>query len=138
MTHISHLSFLQLVRLFGIWFVAQSILLAIVSVALPGQIVLGTNTISPLSAVFNSMLTLTLFAVGAIPLLEIIQDTRKVILSKTQWMLFYFAVNAAGLWVISRFAEQIGLGLASWFVAAFLGALMTLLQGFFAMRLGSE
>lgn len=138
MSGMSHFSFFQLVRLFGIWYVAQAIILGIVSAMFPQAIVIGTHTISPLAAIINSMLTLTLFAIGAIPLLELLQDARKMLFTTTHWMLFYFALNTAGLWIISRFAEQIGLGLSSWFVAVGLGLVMTLVQGFFAMRLGAE
>lgn len=138
MKAMNQLSFMQLVRLFGIWFVAQSMLLAGITYFFAESVVLGTNTISPLTALVNSMFVQTLFAIGAVPLLELLQDVQHKNFGTTSWMLFFFGVNTIGLWIISRFAEQLGLGLSSWVTAAILGILFSFVQGFFAVRVGND
>jgi hypothetical protein len=138
MKEMPHLSFSQLVRLFGIWFFAQSVVLAGASYFFSTSVVLGTNTISPFSAMLYSMIVQTLIAIGAVPLLELLQDFQQKSLGTTSWMLFYFGVNTIGLWIISRFAEQLGLGLGSWIVAAVLGLTFSFVQGFFAIRMGKD
>jgi len=138
MKAMSHLNFMQLVRLFGIWFFAQSVVLAAATYFFSASVVLGTNTISPFSALLYSMFVQTLIAIGAVPLLELLQDFQQKNLGTTSWMLFYFGVNTIGIWLISRFAEQLGLGLSSWIVAAVLGLVFSLVQGFFAIRMGKD
>jgi hypothetical protein len=134
----SHLSFYQLLRLFGIWLMAQSVALLGLSFLLPNYIVLGTNIITPFSASFNSMFVLTLLAVGALPLLELFQDYQKEAFGTSFWIMIYFVINSAGFWIISRFAEFLGLGLSSWPVAVILGLVMSFVQGFFAVRYGKS
>jgi hypothetical protein len=138
MKEMPHLSFVQLFRLFGIWFVAQAIVLAGASYFFSNSVVLGTNTITPFYALMYSMFVQTLIAIGAVPLLELLQDFQQKNLGTTAWMLFYFGVNTIGLWIISRFAEQLGLGLGSWIVAAVLGLVFAFVQGFFAIRMGKD
>jgi hypothetical protein len=138
MKEMPHLSFVQLFRLFGIWFVAQAIVLAGASYFFSNSVVLGTNTITPFYAMMYSMFVQTLIAIGAVPLLELLQDFQQKNLGTTAWMLFYFGVNTIGLWIISRFAEQLGLGLGSWIVAAVLGLVFAFVQGFFAIRMGKD
>lgn len=133
-----HLQFSQLARLFGVWFVAQSVVLSFLSHFFSESIVIGTYAIEPLHALVYSMFVLTLFAVGSLPLLEIIQEYRAVEFRTTEWMFFYFGVNSGGLWIISRFADQLGLGLGSWIVVAALGLLFSFVQGFFAFQITSD
>lgn len=131
---LQHLEFSELVRLFRVWFLAQSVVLAVLGLLFPDFIVLGTQSISPFFAVMYSMFVLTLFAVGAVPLIELLQDSKHQKLGTTEWMLLYIAVNSSGLWLISRYASQLGLGLSSWIVAAVVGILFSFVQGFFAVR----
>jgi len=135
---VSHLSFVQLIKLFWVWFTAQSVVLFFGRMFFPGSIVLGTNLISPLMAILYSMFVLSLFSVGTIPLVEVFQDMKKKKLSTTEWMLLYIVVNTIGLLIISRFAVSLGLGLSSWMVAVVLGIVISVVQGFFAMRMGAE
>jgi len=130
----THLTFEQLLKLFGIWFVVQSAVVVIAHWLFPASVVLGTNLISPFLALLNSMVVLTLFSVGAVPLIELVQDLRQHKIGPTEWMLLYFGVNTIGFWIIARFAEQLGLGLSSWIVAALLGLVVSAVQGLFAMR----
>lgn len=138
MNEMPHVSFTQLLRLFGIWFVAQAIVLAGASYFFSNSVVLGTSTITPFYAMMYSMFVQTLIAIGAVPLLELLQDFQQKNLGTTGWMLFFFGVNTIGLWIISRFAEQLGLGLGSWIAAAVLGLVFAFVQGFFAIRIGKD
>ncbi len=134
----SHMTFMQLTKLFWVWFLVQAIVLFIVRSFFPANVVLGTNLISPFMAVLYSMLVLTLFCVGAIPFVELLQDLLKKKFGTTTWMLLFIGINTLGLWVISRFPVTLGLGLSSWMVVLALGVLFSVVQGYFAMRLGKE
>ena len=50
-------------------------------------------------------------------------------------MLLYFIVNALGLWFITRFAEQFGIGASSWKVIVVVALLLDMAQGMAMMAL---
>jgi len=135
---LAHMTFMQLTKLFWVWFFVQAIVLFIVRSFFPANVVLGTDLISPFMAVLYSMLVLTLFCVGAIPFVELVQDLFKKRFGTSTWMVLFIGINTVGLWVISRFPVTLGLGLSSWVVVLALGVLFSFVQGFFAMRLGKE
>jgi hypothetical protein len=51
-------------------------------------------------------------------------------------MLTYFAINIVALWEITRFAENLGLGVSSWVVVILLAAALDWAQGMAMMAAG--
>lgn len=132
----AELSLWQLNKLFLVWLLVQSAVLYLASWLFPAQIVLGTSSISAFEAVVYSMFVLTLIVVGALPILELFQRQRGRLFGTMDWALIYFFITTASLWLIGRFAVQLGLGLSSWMVAVGLGLALSLTQGVMAVRLG--
>lgn len=132
----AELSLWQLNKLFLVWLLVQSAVLYLASWLFPAQIVLGTSSISAFEAVVYSMFVLTLIVVGALPILELFQRQRGRLFGTMDWALIYFFITTASLWLIGRFAVQLGLGLSSWMVAVGLGLVLSLAQGMMAVRLG--
>ena len=75
------------------------------------------------------MAIVSLIAVGFMPVIENLAKQKKIKLTSTHWIILYWVVNAASLWLMGRFAELVGLGLNSWMVAVSLGFALDLLQG---------
>ncbi len=50
-------------------------------------------------------------------------------LTTAHWMAGYLAINFVGLWVISRFSEQFGLGISAWWIVLILAAVLDFVQG---------
>jgi len=116
------------------FFLVNSLVIYLANQFYPQQVVLGTLCINNLWAVIHSMSTLALINTLAIPLVRELEKKQDRVLSTFEWFVIYFLVNLAGIWVIGRFAEQLGLGIASWLVAAVLALILDLLQGVVMMR----
>lgn len=95
----------------------------------PSYLVFGTDTISPFAGMLQSSALLSLIVVAAIPVIEMAAAAvgRKV--TDSNWMVLYLLINTAGIWVISRFAEVVGMGISSWVVALVLGFVLNVAQG---------
>lgn len=116
------------------FFLVNSLVIYLANQFYPQQVVLGTLCINNLWAVIHSMSTLALINTLAIPLVRELEKKQNRVLSTFEWFVIYFLINLAGIWVIGRFAEQLGLGIASWLVAAVLALILDLLQGVVMMR----
>lgn len=101
----------------------------------PNAIVLGTRSISLGWALVHSMGTLALFNTFAIPFIREWESRKGKMLTNTQWMIKYFVINFAGLWILSRYAENIGLGIASWKVIVVLAIILNIVQGIVMKKL---
>lgn len=119
-----------MVMIFGVLFIAHSLVLYLASMFFPEAVVLGTNLISPLMALLYSMFVFTLIVVGAMPIIEAYESSQKSSLGTVGWMAVYFVLNFVGLWIVARFAEMLGLGIASWRVIAMLALVLDFVQGF--------
>jgi hypothetical protein len=102
----------------------------IASMLFPMAVVLGNAVVSPFMALFYSMLITTLIGVGVMPLVEMVSSSLKIKMSMPHYIVLYAIVNAAALWIVSRFAEQVGLGLSSAVVIVVLAVVLDLVQGF--------
>lgn len=122
----SRIYFLCLVVNSGVFFLANNFF--------PEHVVFGTSTLSPLWGLFLSMGSLSLINLLFVPVFEVYQENIKRELSPKEWMVGYFAVNFFGIWSISRFAEQFGLGVSAWWVVLLLSFVLDALQGFVIMR----
>ena len=120
---------------YAVLLVVSSIVVYLASMWFPQNIVLGNAQLSKLGALFLSMNFLALFATFAVPFIREYERMKKRILTKNEWVLKYFALNFIGLWIIARFAEQLGLGLSSWVVVALLAIVLDIVQGFAMMQI---
>lgn len=101
----------------------------------PEAIVLGSFSASRGWALLHSMGTLTLLNVFMIPLVHYHEVVRGKMYNSKEWMLAYLLVNFVGLWVIARFADNLGLGLSAWWVALLLAIVLDWVQGLAMMAL---
>lgn len=120
-----------------ILYVANAIVLVLAQMFFPEHIVLGTHALPYYWAVFMSMGKLTLLTTFIMPFVSRYELMRKKIFSPVEWMALYFVVNFVGIWVISRFSEQFGLGVTSWTVVLVLAAVLDFVQGMVMMAYGS-
>lgn len=118
----------QLVVMYFVLLVINSLVVVIANMLFPKMIVLGTGNISYWWAVFHSMGKLVLIGILSAPLIEYYQEKQERMLTSREWMYGFWVVNFVGLWVISRFSEQFGLGLAAWWVTLALAGVMVLIQ----------
>lgn len=122
-------SFNLMAVIFGALFVTHAVVIYVASLMFPEAVVLGTNTISPMMAVLYSVFVFTLIVVAAMPVIDAYQTAQRKVLSNMQWMVIYFVLNFVGLWLVARFAEQLGLGLASKYVVLALALGLDIVQG---------
>lgn len=101
----------------------------------PALVVLGTHQISPMMGLLTSMAVLSLIVTGAMPVIEWAKKEFKLKLKDKDWMIIYWLVNIVGLWVVSRFAETLGLGISSWVVVVVLAFFLDMAQGLVMMKL---
>lgn len=120
---------------FVLMLIVNSILLFLINKLFPQAVVLGTHHITWPWAILHSMITLALILTAAIPAFHEVESRRGKELSPADWMLGYLVINFASLWTISRFSENIGLGMSSWFVVLLVAAVFDWAQGMVMMGL---
>lgn len=118
-------------------FVTNAIILYFGQMFFPKQIVLGTHALSYWWAVFMSMGKLAIIGAFVMPFVGKYENMRHKIFSPIEWMVLYFVVNFVALWVITRFSEQYGLGVASWTVVVALAIVLDVVQGMVMMAYGN-
>lgn len=128
------LTAIQLTKVFVAWLIGHVLVVYLVSQFFPNNVVLGNHLVSPLMGLVYSMVVFTLIAVGALPIVEYVSEVQQKRLSTLDWMILYAVINTVGLWVVARFAEQLGLGLSSWMVAVSLGIVLDFVQGLLIMK----
>ncbi len=120
---------MQLVAMFGSLFVTNALVLAGVNWLFPTQLVLGTNLLSPFWALLYATGVLTLIIVGLVPVIELLAAQLRLKISDMQWMALYMVINIGALWIVGRFAEIVGLGVASWLVVVLVSVVLNMVQG---------
>lgn len=113
----------------------NSIVIWLANLLIPNLVVLGTWHIPYGWAILHSMGTLALINTFAIPFVREMERVNGKMFTSTQWMIFYFLLNFAGIWLISRFADQFGLGISSWLIAVGLAIVVDVVQGMAMMQL---
>lgn len=95
----------------------------------PQNIVLGTMSLSTTWALILSGTALSVLTVLVMPLLTEweLRNHRK--LSPLEMMVTYLVINFGFLWLISRAAEFLGLGISSWIVVLLLAVVLDFFQG---------
>lgn len=101
----------------------------------PDHIVLGTISLTALWAVILTSGKLSLLNTFAIPFIREYEIRRKKMFSPTDWMIFYFFLNFGGVWLITRFPNQFGTGIKTWFVAVVLAVVLDIFQGVVMMQI---
>lgn len=119
----------QLTMTFGVWYLAHVVIFFLANQFFPNSVALGTDLLSTWQALLLSMLVLTSITVGFIPVVEMIATAGKRAMSGVDWMVTYFVINAVGIWVVARFAEQLGMGISSWVVAVVMALVIDAVQG---------
>ncbi|SRR5258708_40177433 len=126
---------MTLVVTYGVLLAVNAVILYLANMFFPKQVVLGTHSLSLVWAILLSMGTLALIDTFAIPFAHMIENRRGRMLSSKEWMVKYFFLNFFGLWVISHFSQQFGLGITIWYVSAVLAVLLDVVQGVAMMTL---
>jgi hypothetical protein len=119
----------QLTVTFVVWFIAHLVIFFLANKLFPQAVVLGTNIFSMWEALLYSMIVFTLITVGFIPVVEMISSSAKRTMSAMDWMVTYFVINTVAIWLVARFAEQLGMGISSWVVAVVLALIVDAVQG---------
>lgn len=114
---------------FIVQLVLNSLVLYFANRLFPAQVVLGNANSNLWWALFHSMSMLSLVGLLAVPLFEWKQEMLGKPLSAKHWMIGFLVVNFVGLWVISRFSEQFGLGISAWWVVLILAVVLDFVQG---------
>ena len=124
-------------QMFQIFFVCLSVnvlVLLFSSLMTSTNIVFGTQSLTPSWGLFLSMGVLALINMLSVPIFESIQNESDRELTMKEWMIGYYIINFFGLWSISRFAEQFGIGFTSWGVVAIVALILDFVQGFAIMK----
>lgn len=119
----------QMMAGFFVQLVLNSLVIVVANMMFPRAVVLGTASFSYWWAVFHSMLIFSLLGTLAIPMFENWQRMKGKALTSMNWMMGYLVINFAGLWVITRFSEQFGLGIAAWWIVLILALVFDFFQG---------
>lgn len=137
-TKFPEVSGMTLVVSTAILYVANAVVLIASQMLFPKNIVLGTHALSYFWAVFLSMSALTLLTTFVLPFVSRYENRRQRIFSPMEWMALYLGINFVGIWSITRFSEQFGLGVTSWVVVLILAIIMDIVQGAAMMLYGQQ
>lgn len=110
-------------------FLVNAIVILLANYFFPNHVVLGTGHITKFWAILHAVFTLSFINAFAVPVIREIEKYKGRMLKSSEWMVKYLVLNFVSLWVIARFAEQLGLGLSSWLVALVLAAVLDVAQG---------
>lgn len=125
-----------LVTSYFVLFAVNALVIYLANVYFPRNVVLGTFNINLGWSIFHSMGTLALINILIIPFIREIERWKGRMLTPMEWMVKYFVINFVGVWAITRFSEQFGLGVSSWLVVVILAAVLDLVQGVAMMQIG--
>lgn len=126
---------IMLVINYFVFFAVNYLILHFANYFYPENVVLGTQHISRTWALIHSMGTLALINAFMIPVLLEIEKIKGRALTHKEWIVKFYLINFVGVWLITRLADNLGLGISSWTVAAILAIFLSLAQGFAIMKL---
>lgn len=116
-------------------FIVNTVVIFLASVIFPLYVVLGTFNLSTSWSLIHSMTLLALANVFVIPFVREYEHRAGKMFTNNQWMAVYFVINFIGIWLIARFADQVGFGISSWLVAAVLALVLNIVQAIVMMGL---
>lgn len=111
-----------------ILFAVNSLILYFANLLFPNQIVLGNQSVTYGWSFIHSMGTLAMLNLFLIPLVKEYENKTGKIINSLCWMKTYFISNFIGLWILGRFANELGMGLSSWTIALFLAFALSIAQ----------
>lgn len=111
------------------------LVLVVANTLFPTTVVLGTFSISYMWAIYHSMFKLTVIGIFAMQLVYYYEWKKGITFTPKQWTIAYFVVNLVSIWGITRFAENLGFGVSSWFVVLLLAAAFDLAEGVVMMQM---
>lgn len=123
-----------LVTTYFVLSVVNSLVIILASVLFPQMVVLGTANISKTWAIIHSVGTLALINTFAIPFVKELENKREKMFSPKEWLAYYLVINFGGIWIIARFADQLGFGIKSWLAVLTLAAVLDIVQGIAMMQ----
>lgn len=112
-------------RGFLAFWLVNSLIFYIAPFVVSGMIVTGNARLAPFMASVISGFLLTLAVSVTMPAFTALKVK---LTDEWQWMLAYLFVNVVSLWVIARYADLTGVGLASAWAALLLGVVFNLAQ----------
>ena len=123
------------VTFFLLWLV-NALIILLANTLFPNNIVLGTMSLSHLTALILSSGVLAWAATVTLPLFTAYEIRQQTVLTPQHWMAGYLVINTLSLWVVGRFAEALGLGISSWVFVLGLAAVLDVVQGMTMMAYG--
>ena len=126
----------QMSSIFFLLWLGNGFVIALANMFFSQQIVLGTMSISSTMALVLSSGILAWAATLTMPIFTEIEIRKQMVLTPQHWMTGYLIINFIALWVVARFADVIGLGMASWFFVLGLAAILDVVQGMTMMAYG--
>lgn len=127
---------LNLVATYLVMFVVSALVIWVAAALFPGAVVLGTAAHTPLWALCLASGKLALITTAVMPFVTYREWKMKRDFTPRDWMMTYFVVDVLALWIVSRYAKYLGLGLSSWMVVVLLGAALDWVQGMAMMAYG--
>lgn len=118
-----------------LWLV-NALVIGITNSLLPEVYVLGTMSLSSMTALVLSSGVLAWATTLLIPVFTEIEIRKQIVLSPQHWIIGYLLINTIALWVIARFADALGFGVASWLYVVGLAIVLDLAQGMAMMTYG--
>lgn len=110
---------------FALIWLANSLLIYIAAALYPSSYVLGTAQVSAWLAPFVAGFALTVICkLGKVLLGKLGVELK----GRYAKFVYYWGINAAGIWILARFAPYSGLGISAYYWALFLGFFTSLLQ----------
>lgn len=127
---------MMMVITFFATFIVSALVVYGAHLVFPTHVVLGTQSMSPHWALIHSIGTLSLLLTLVMPFMTEYEKLKGKILTPIDWMTAYLLFNVLGLWLITRYSDQFGLGVTSWVVIICLAVVLDFLQGMVMMMVG--
>lgn len=109
-------------------FTVTSLVILVANALFSTSVVLGTANISKSWAIIHSIATLALIDIFAVPFIKLYENKTTQTFNQNQWSFAFYFVNLISIWIITRLAEQLGLGVSSWLVVVILTIFVNIAQ----------
>jgi hypothetical protein len=126
---------LMLMFSFLVLAVVNMLVLYLANLLFPGNVVLGTMSLTPFWALMLTTTEITIWLTALIPLVYYYEWKNKRNLTDKEWIALYFVANMVVVWGVSRFANIYGFGVSSWVVVVALALILDFVQGIAMMQL---
>lgn len=127
---------MMMVITFFATFIVSALVVYGAHLVFPTLVVLGTQSMTLHWALIHSMGALSLLLTLVMPFMTEYEKLKGKVLTPMDWMTAYLLFNVVGLWIITRYSDQFGLGVTSWLVIICLAAVLDFLQGMVMMMIG--